>query len=84
MPIRSLILACGALLVISLGMALRSLPGPPQAVVRPVAYVEHGTLATALAWRALVRAELRRVTSDQLSIAAFPTRRARTDIPARH
>ncbi len=69
MPIRSLILACGVLLVISLGMALRSLPGPsgqvpegrPQTVVRPVVYVETGTLATAVAWRALVRAELRRV-----------------------
>ncbi len=62
MPVRALILACGVGVVISLAMALRGVPSPPQAVVHPVAYVEHGTLATALAWRALVRAELRRVT----------------------
>ncbi len=61
MPIRGLLLAFGAVLVVSLGMALRGVPSAPQAVVAPAAYVETGSLRLALAWREAVRKQLRRV-----------------------
>ena len=67
MPIRGLMLAFSAVLVISLGMALRSLPGTPRAVIAPVAYVETGSLRLALAWREAVRKQLRRVGGSMLS-----------------
>ncbi len=66
MPIRGLLLAFGAVGLISLGMALRSVPGAPQAVVAPAAYVETGSLRLALAWRDAVRAQLRRVGGSML------------------
>ncbi len=75
MPIRTLILACGAVVVISLVMAAWQAPkrdmrdlsrpaNPPPSVIvaeKRDLYVETGTLAMAVAWRALVRAELCRV-----------------------
>jgi hypothetical protein len=58
-----LMLALAAVLVGSVGMALR---GTPSAVVQPAAYVETGSLRLALAWREAVRMHLRRVGSSML------------------
>ena len=80
MPIRGLMLAFGAVLVVSLGMAAwqsprRDLFHPanplPSVLVtekRDISqpYVETGSLRLALAWREAVRKQLRRVGSTML------------------
>lgn len=58
---RAALIVIGAVGLASLGMALRGWPGTPRVVIQPAAYVETGSQAVAVAWRALVRAELRRV-----------------------
>ncbi len=70
MPIRGLLLAFGAVGMISLGMALRGVPSTfpssPATFTSSPAYVETGSLRLALAWREAVRKQLRRVGGSML------------------